>query len=568
MAYAAFFATIALASIAWTAFWTAAAARLRHAWARHLLGAIGLGLPLFVGSVQLLAAVFLAYERGLRPNWCPAVLATVLAAAVGCVGVFRAGTHTDAPWAAPPARSWSAACLFVIWLGTATVACFLLAAIDHRIAAEARAMRAQAAALMLETLPAPQPAFDAGRLHARIAAALAADPALTEDGGLLAAKAKRPSADAIAALLARHADMLDTIRRAADLPGCRFVGDWTRPAVDTSLPEAKPMLAESRFLALAARHEAESGALAEALADTCRIAGLGRHAAAQPSLVWQRVATEIETSALETLAAVLPAIGPDDDRLLDGAAIDALFAPLAFSARDLAADDALLLHTLAGIADGRIPLFRDPFGIGTVPFVPQDPHDLASAPLTLFHRMFLLPGDIVACRETFRRMRRTLDSTADRPGSWPELAAGLSDVEDDIRGGRIGGLFAASMLPAVTPVARSRTALAAKREAARVLVAATRHRLATGTLPDSLEDLVPSRLPVVPIDPFTGGAQISMASRPEGLVAWSVGPDRVDQGGPPLPGTDPEGQNGAVARDDVGLWLPAASSPSLSSEAD
>ena len=562
MAYAAFFATIAMACIAWTAFWTAAAARVGHAWARHLLEALGLGLPLVAGSVSLLAAVFLAYDRGLRPNWCPAVLATVLTAAVGCVGVFLAGTNTDAPRSAPLARRWSAARLFVAWFGTVTVSCFLLAAIDHRIAAEARAMRVEAAALMLDTIPEPAPAFDAGPLHARIGAALAADPDLTEDGGPLSAKAPRPSDDSLAALLARHADLLDTIRRAADLPGCRFVGDWTRPAVDTPLPEANTMLAESRFLALAARQEAESGDFAEALADTCRIAGLGRHAAAQPFLVWQRVATEIDTSAFETLAAVLPAIDPADDRLLHGAAIDALLAPRAFPARVLAADDALLLHTLAGIADGRIPLFRDPFDIGTVPAVPQSFSDIARAPLVLFHRMFLLPGDIRGCRDTFLRTRRTLSATADRPGSWPELAAGLSDIEDDIREGRIGGLFAASMLPAVTPVARSRTALAAKREAARVLVAATRHRLATGTFPDSLEDLVPVLLPAEPIDPFTAGSPLRMATGPDGVVAWSVGPDRVDQGGPPLPGTEAEGENGPVTRnDDVGLWLPATTPP-------
>jgi len=73
--------------------------------------------------------------------------------------------------------------------------------------------------------------------------------------------------------------------------------------------------------------------------------------------------------------------------------------------------------------------------------------------------------------------------------------------------------------------------------------AAERYRSAQGRWPGTIDDLVPSQLTAVPPDPF-GGAPLRLARdplRPEGLVLYSVGPDRVDQGGRPRMAIDGAG---------------------------
>ena len=66
---------------------------------------------------------------------------------------------------------------------------------------------------------------------------------------------------------------------------------------------------------------------------------------------------------------------------------------------------------------------------------------------------------------------------------------------------------------------------------ARIVVAVERYRLAHGqALPSRLEDLVPSLLDVVPIDPFSG-KPLRFVTEDGGYVAYSLGLNRQDDGG-------------------------------------
>jgi len=65
--------------------------------------------------------------------------------------------------------------------------------------------------------------------------------------------------------------------------------------------------------------------------------------------------------------------------------------------------------------------------------------------------------------------------------------------------------------------------------AARVAVAIERYRLATGTLPDSLADLVPEYVDTLPGDPFVEGPmRYRRADEGDGYVVYSVGADQTD----------------------------------------
>jgi hypothetical protein len=82
-------------------------------------------------------------------------------------------------------------------------------------------------------------------------------------------------------------------------------------------------------------------------------------------------------------------------------------------------------------------------------------------------------------------------------------------------------------------------------------VAATRERLASGSLPESAEALVPDDLFAVPRDPFTADQPLQSKRTDGEWLIYSVGPDGEDDGGP--------GPNkiigGGEGNDDVGLRL-------------
>jgi len=79
-------------------------------------------------------------------------------------------------------------------------------------------------------------------------------------------------------------------------------------------------------------------------------------------------------------------------------------------------------------------------------------------------------------------------------------------------------------------VTRSYLRNIAQLRTARVGLAVQRYRLATGNLPDTLADLVPTYLDAVPEDPFDGRS-LRYEELETGFVVYSVGEDRRDDGG-------------------------------------
>jgi len=62
-------------------------------------------------------------------------------------------------------------------------------------------------------------------------------------------------------------------------------------------------------------------------------------------------------------------------------------------------------------------------------------------------------------------------------------------------------------------------------------IAAERYRLATGRLPESLDELVPAYLDQVPTDLFAEGQPLKLAVTDRGIVIYSIGDDTIDDGG-------------------------------------
>ncbi|GEM_PF-2429693 len=117
-----------------------------------------------------------------------------------------------------------------------------------------------------------------------------------------------------------------------------------------------------------------------------------------------------------------------------------------------------------------------------------------------------------------------LDTQKDMWDDWNSL----SPQEQAIRPNSMGMLALGITLPAVTR-AIDRTAQAyASREATRLMIGLRLYEFKNGNLPETLEELVPAIFPELPLDPFSG---LPFRYDRERALIWSVGPDRVDQGG-------------------------------------
>ena len=552
MGYFAFFLVLTAASLLWSAACTAAAARSDRRRALWLF--LGLALPVLALLPWLLASGYLAFDARMRPNWFGAVLTVVLSALIGGIWISRAGLTTIASSAVAVASRWPVIGLFAFAILAKAVSFGTLLILDNAVAAEARAMRVEAAAVMQAALPpAVADTENAAILHAQAAAALAAAPDLTAADGPLGQTDPDVASPAVGALLARHAGLLDTIRRAADMPACRFPRDWTRPSFDMLLAEVQSCRNEGRLLALAARHEAATGKPAAALTDAVRLGRIGRQVGSEPILISHLVGIAIDATALSVVADILPTLTPADAPLLDDPALRDLVASTPSLVRAINGEEAFGLSIFANFADGRqgIDDMGRLAGDPNVAILPQEgPFSLLIDPLSAVWRAFILPADIAGYRRRFEAYRQLVTGGVDQSRTWPQTQKQIDGIEAEIRRTGPDGFLSRLIVPATDAVLRSQCMAVARHRAAEVLLAATRERLASGTLPASIDALVPARLPSVPRDPFTTDAPLHLKATSEELLIWSVGPDGDDDGGP-----QKDSEECDTGNDDIGLRM-------------
>ena len=428
----------------------------------------------------------------------------------------------------------------------AMVAYGTLVAIDNAVTAEAVQARLEAAALIQANLPpAIADADNAAPLHRHAKALLAGDDSLkTWYFSLHPDDALDIQSPEVAELLARHADTLDLIRRAADKNACRFDRDWSRASIFTWLREIDGMQEEAGLLALAARRAAADGDAAPALVDTVRIHRIARQAAAEPIIDSHLVSLSLDRLAHDTLGRVLPSLEPDDLALLDTPGLDDVVSPPPPLLKYMLGEEALGVSVLADIATGREQCSAWAAGIGeTITGVIIDHFDLFG----LLYRTLFLRGDSAAYRAVMHQYQQICAN--DDVSSSALRQVRYTNATIDSRGWPCTFLetrFGAVLGSQLRATARAR--------AAQVLIAATKRRLTGGGFPESLSDLVPDRLSAVPRDPYTDNKQ-PVRSKPVdgGMLVWSVGPDGENDGGPT--GRDTSSDDTETGNDDFGVWL-------------
>ena len=113
------------------------------------------------------------------------------------------------------------------------------------------------------------------------------------------------------------------------------------------------------------------------------------------------------------------------------------------------------------------------------------------------------------------------------------------------------GPYAKLFMPAFSQMNTAAWRSEARRNIAGVLLAATRYRLATGALPESLESLVLDYLPSAPVDVFAqDDASLKLVSTDSAWTVYSIGNNGRDDGGP-----QPDGSEPFEGKDDIGLSM-------------
>jgi len=551
MGYFAFFLLITAASLLWSAACTAAAVRSERSRTRGLWLFFGLALPVLALLPFLAATAYLAFGIFLQPNWFGPVLTVVLSALIGGIWITRAGMTSVPPSNSALASRWPVIGLFALAILAKAVSFGTLLILDNAVAAEARAMRVEAATMMQAAVPpAVADADNAAKLYEQAAATMAADPACWAADSPMNAVNPEVAGATVTDLLSRHTATLETIRRAADRDNCRFTRDWTRPSIDMLLPELQSLRLAGRFLALAARRAAAEGRIEEALADTVRVQRIGRHAATEPILISQLVGTALDAVALDALADILPALGPDDLGRLDAPAVHDLVGPPPSIFRGFIGEEAFGLSTFADFADARSKVDGLWQLTGNPDLAPGTLSRFVSAPASVLFRVFLLPFDIASHRRMLHDYRQLAALNFDRPQRHAEQQKQIAAIEAALQKDHPPGLVSGVLKPAMAQVFQSQTRTVAHHRAAAALVAATKRRLENGSLPESLEALVPGELPTLPLDPFTTDAPLRLKATPEEFLVWSIGPDGEDDGGPQPPDAEHDAGN-----DDIGLRM-------------
>jgi len=533
MSYALLFLAALAAGLTWTAALVAAAARVQASFGRRLLVAAGVVLPLAAWLPWLSITAVLAFGIAgpkLETNWFPQVGTVTLATVIGSVWIAVAGLRRDQLTGEPGARSWPLGRLALGFVASKLAAACMLLAFDHDLATQADSLRVEVADLVTVNLP-PQvsDAENAAPLYLQAFAILESDADLAaieqlasdNEPGLL----ENP---VVTAAITRHTATLALLEQAAARDVCRFTRDWTRPSFAMLLPEIQTLRRAARLVSLAARHDAANGDTTAALKKIETLGSFARHAAGEPLIITTLVSFALDAIANETLADVLPALTADDDELLAD-----LNLPMNASAmiRAFYGEEAFGLTAYADIMSGEgdtLEMLReDLLGVSVSPRV-LGKH----SPFGSLFRVFLIPADLAGYRSFLHRFQRLA-------GSQPSYAQ-IRTMSDDMQTELVEtppGVLSALLLPAMQSALEASLRDQARHACLTVLVAATRQRLATGTLPSSLEEIDPQWLPLPPRDPFTGTtltdrAPLRYQLDAERLSVYSVGPDGADDGGP------------------------------------
>ena len=308
--------------------------------------------------------------------------------------------------------------------------------------------------------------------------------------------------------LAQYADSLDLLHQAAKKGGAARFDRKSSDGYEMPLPNVILLRSGARVLALQVHVRAHRGDVHGAAESIHAIFMIGNSLDKDPVMLSLRVRTVVNWIGFELIQELIPHVEfPDDDLAVLRADIQAIDY-----------DQALERATI-GQRAVCIMAFKDPALL----------RDLGISRL-----MALVPRDedLLLC------LRFMNEHVAATKQPWPQRLDDTQAAKDayydffrtDSSITRFRYQVTRSILPAITAFVTSAAENEALAQAADTALAIEQFSRKNGGLPDKLDELVPEFLDKVPIDPFDG-QPLRYVVRKNEYVIYSIGKDRIDNGG-------------------------------------
>jgi ABC-type transport system involved in multi-copper enzyme maturation permease subunit len=308
-------------------------------------------------------------------------------------------------------------------------------------------------------------------------------------------------------ILERVEPVLILGRRLADMPRGRNFIHWTDDGISTLLLNTQNARTAANLLMydtlLRAQEEDADGAL-----DSCTsILNSGRSIGDEPTLISTLVRIAIEGVAVASLERSLAQGQPGEDamRKLQDLLEDEEKAPLMLTG--MRGERAVFDRLLASLQSGKISLkkLRGLWGGG--------------------EEMILVAGSIKSQRAIFLEIMTENVEASKLPVEQQEAEFKRIDKTIVHR-----PLLIRMLMPAGMKVDQAFLRSRAYLRTAIVALAVERYRREHGRWPATLTELVPSKLANIPVDPYDG-QPLRYRRNTDGVVIYSVGPDKTDDGG-------------------------------------
>lgn len=324
-------------------------------------------------------------------------------------------------------------------------------------------------------------------------------------------------------------DVISRIEQAARRPYCRFDHPYSHASFAMMLPELAMLRKSGILLSYAAHVAAYRGQPEPALRLTSAIYSIQEHAGNSPVYVSGLLAIGIGGCADAAVLRLLPAVTdaqqlsslhlPSEDglpRIMDRALVSEEACDTTAWV-DVFEDSTVVKQGMSKrFAERRSgPILNE-----MIPAL----HELIAASSITLSRFHSWPYELDALHESIQ-LARNLSNTP--VYQWKETQVELT--ESNTLYARQGPLTYV-LLPYFVSGTQATSGAIAYRRMVQMALAATRYRLERGHYPAEAAELVPTYLPALPIDPFDG-KPLRMKTEADGLLFYSVGRDRTDDGG-------------------------------------
>lgn len=326
-----------------------------------------------------------------------------------------------------------------------------------------------------------------------------------------------PPAEVLLGMLAQRREALERLREAARRPGCNFKLRYGE-GLDCLLDQFRAMKQFGIALSFAAVVEQAAGRNDDAMADILATFRWADAAGSEPLLISLLVRFAIAELGVQAIWDGLAAHRWSEGQL---AILDAALAKrnlIAASRRSLSGERAFAIAALSNRPLS--PGLGEP-GVGTSEW----------AALRYMPSGWIYQNEISIARTLEERVLAHIKTTED--GGWIDLkaAGGAAAVRPGNGKFRLYSALADMLVPAVSNALRTVAAAQATSQMARIAIALERYRLANGSYPAQLVDLVPKYLPMLPVDPVNGAPFLYRVLEDKRFVLYSVGNNLKDDGG-------------------------------------